>query len=134
MPEPPRPKLVFVDDDPDILLVLSNFFSPDFEVASIETAAEAFVRLASGAPADLLVSDLDIGGTSGVDLVKSVRRLRPDLPVVLLTGRPDAEQLKDVATWPALKIEGKPFSLIHLRRTIETLLGGGAISRDQAAH
>jgi DNA-binding NtrC family response regulator len=127
----PRPRLVFVDDDPDILLVLSDFFGSDFEVSSFETAAEAFARVASGAPVDLLLSDLDIGRTSGVDLVTSVRLLRPDLPVILLTGRPEAEQLKGVATWPALRIEGKPFSLIHLRRTIETLLGGGAISRDQ---
>jgi DNA-binding NtrC family response regulator len=131
MIELPRPRLVFVDDDPDILLVLSDFFGSDFEVTSFETAAEAFVRVASGAPVDLLLSDLDIGRTSGVDLVASVRLLRPDLPVVLLTGRPEAEQLKDIATWPALRIEGKPFSLIRLRRIIETLLGGGAISRDQ---
>ncbi|HWA57764.1 MAG TPA: ATP-binding protein [Gemmatimonadales bacterium] len=49
-------------------------------------AAEALRLLEAGQPVDILVTDYSMPGLSGIDLAQRAIKLRPDLPIVLLTG------------------------------------------------
>ncbi|HEY5965543.1 MAG TPA: response regulator, partial [Xanthobacteraceae bacterium] len=58
-----------------------------FEVRSAANAQDALAHLTRGAPCDVLLTDLNLGpGLDGSGLAKLARELRPDLPVVYVSG------------------------------------------------
>ncbi|MBI3556022.1 MAG: response regulator [Deltaproteobacteria bacterium] len=88
-----RPRLLFVDDEPDILELLALMF------ADCETRATLNVESAIGILGeqcfDLIVSDIKMPGASGLTLLDFIKTVWPALPVVIITGhycaRPAAE-------------------------------------------
>jgi FixJ family two-component response regulator len=78
-----------VDDDQGILQSLGYLLeSADYAVRLFASAAEL---LESGAFAeiDCLISDVDMPGIDGFELVRQVHAARPRLPILLITGYPD---------------------------------------------
>ena len=83
------PVVAVVDDDPGILRSLASLLeSADYHVRLFASAAEL---LAQGclAEIDCLVSDVDMPGMDGFELLRQVQAARPGLPVVLITGYPE---------------------------------------------
>ena len=78
-----------VDDDQGILQSLAYLLeSADHAVRLFASAAELLEgdRLAE---IDCLISDVDMPGIDGFELVRQVRAARPQLPIILITGYPD---------------------------------------------
>jgi FixJ family two-component response regulator len=78
-----------VDDDQSILRSLEYLLeSADY---AVRTFASAAALLASGclAEIDCLVSDIDMPGTDGFELLRQVHAVRPELPTILITGYPE---------------------------------------------
>src|SRR6185437_3367023 len=79
-------RILIVDDERPILLTLAaNLELDDFEVATAESGAAALELLARET-FDLVLSDVRMPGMNGVELFRRIRQLRPDCPVVLMTG------------------------------------------------
>ena len=84
------------------------------------------VQRGDSAAFDLLVTDLSMPGQSGVDLALAVRGVRPDLPVIIVTGYgPTAEQLltKAQGKFPVLP---KPFAVAELVKLVQAELAKAA--------
>jgi CheY-like chemotaxis protein len=83
------------------------------EVHAVATASEALQHLTSGAPCDLLFTDINLpGGMDGDMLARLARQLRPGLPVVCASGSVSRiEQLKAV---PGAVFLSKPYNLHRL--------------------
>jgi CheY-like chemotaxis protein len=81
-------RILVVEDDLDVLQSTREGLSElGFSVASAVNAAEALARLSDGLEVDLLFADIAMpGGVSGVELARQVRRLRPDVKVLLTSG------------------------------------------------
>jgi DNA-binding response OmpR family regulator len=78
-----------VDDDPGILRSLAYLLeSADYRVRLFASAAE-LVDQGCLAEIDCLVSDVDMPGVDGFELLREVRSARPGLPVILITGYPE---------------------------------------------
>jgi len=78
-----------VDDDQGILQSLEYLLeSADYAVRLFASAA---ALLESGCLPDIdcLISDVDMPGTDGFELVRQVHSTRPQLPIILITGYPD---------------------------------------------
>ncbi len=78
-----------VDDDQGILRSLAYLLeSADYAARLFTSGAEL---LASGAlpEIDCLISDIDMPGMDGFELLRQVHAARPGLPVILITGYPD---------------------------------------------
>jgi DNA-binding response OmpR family regulator len=59
-----------------------------FQVHAAMNGSDALKHLKCGAPCDILLTDLNLGpGIDGVTLAKIARELRPDMPVVYVSGR-----------------------------------------------
>jgi two-component system response regulator GlrR len=88
-----RPRVLIVDDDAEIHALVSMWLErAGFHVDSAASGAEALTRMSVVRP-DLIITDLVMGGMSGLDLLAEVHRDNPLLPVILLSGRariPDA--------------------------------------------
>ena len=119
------PRLLLVDDEPDILetvreLVEATF--PGVEVVTAESGRRALDRLGEGA-VDAIVTDYRMAGMDGADLVLEVRRRWPLVPVLMLTAYID-EQTKAAIEEraPGLEILPKPVDLDSFLPRIGRLL------------
>jgi signal transduction histidine kinase/ActR/RegA family two-component response regulator len=84
----PGATVLVVEDDSDVREVARDTLrAAGFAVVTADTANAAASLLESGARVDLLLSDVVMpGGMSGTALARFARRLRPDLPVLLMSG------------------------------------------------
>ncbi|WP_435062101.1 PAS domain S-box protein [Halobaculum sp. EA56] len=97
MTEPIR--VLHVDDDPDFAELTATFLERTddrFAVGTAHDAEAALARLDDGV--DCVVSDYDMPGTNGIELLEAVRERRPDLPFVLFTGKGSEEVASDAIT------------------------------------
>ena len=90
---PSGPCLLVVDDDPDMLRLLSmRLTAAGYRVLAVTSAESALNQLALERPA-LVLSDVQLPGKDGLALFDAVRAQHPSLPVILLTAHgtiPDA--------------------------------------------
>ena len=84
-------RILFADDDVQFRLGLGRRLErAGFECEYAATAAESINKL-QAVPYDLLLSDIDMPGNAGLELIEKVPAATNGLPVVLLTGRPTVE-------------------------------------------
>jgi excisionase family DNA binding protein len=85
-PATSRPRILVVDDEASIRDLLSKTLAlADYDVDLAPDGRTALDRLRI-APYDLLITDLKMPGVDGLTVIREGRRLRPDIPVVIITG------------------------------------------------
>lgn len=91
--QPASAHVLVVDDDPDLLRLLSmRLRSSGYRVSAVDSAEAALSRVAIERP-DLVLSDVRLPGRDGLALFDELRQHHPALPVILLTAHgtiPDA--------------------------------------------
>ena len=124
MSEDAQDVVLIVEDDPSILMVLSDYLSGEgYRVLQAENGEQAFEILASKPHLDLMVTDFRLpGGISGVQIAEPAVKLRPDLKVVFISGYPQEIRETDSPITRKAPILAKPFDLDELQSTIKTLL------------
>ncbi|HEY0412398.1 MAG TPA: PAS domain-containing protein [Allosphingosinicella sp.] len=114
-------RILVVDDDGDVRNFLTDSLEGmGHEVAAFEGGAEALERLRDW-PADLALVDYAMPGMHGAEVARAARALRPDLPVIFVTGYAESEQL-DAAVGKHAHILRKPFTLADLASAVEGTL------------
>ena len=112
-------KLLIVDDDPNTLAQLSRAFRMEgLEAVVAESAETALQRLRENG-VDAVVSDVVMPGTSGLELLEAIRRERPDLPVVMISGQATIEIAVSATRSGAIDFLEKPVSAQKLLVTVE---------------
>jgi signal transduction histidine kinase/ActR/RegA family two-component response regulator len=119
-------RILVVEDNPDVRDITTQRLTRlGYQVASCDSGPAAVAALSSGAPFDLVFSDVVMaGGMSGYDLAAWVMRSRPDLKVLLTSGYAQAAQpLGEMAlSW---RILSKPYALAELAEAIADVLKEG---------
>ena len=111
----PRTVLV-VDDDPLVLDVTAQMLEElGCESITARDGHEALAMLKRGQPIDFMITDINMPGLTGYELAESARRLRPDLQVILLSGRE--------ADGRGLPLLRKPFLQTELVRVMRETTG-----------
>ena len=91
----PAPRQILVVEDEFLIrLTLSEVLTDEgFEVLEAESGDEALAMLTSSPDIAVLLTDIQLpGALDGRAVVRHARHARPDLPVVFMTGRPDASE------------------------------------------
>ena len=100
-----------VDDDESIRWVLEKGLSEhDIDVEVFESAHKVVLKLESENP-DLILSDIKMPGTSGIDLLDQVQNLRPEIPVIIMTAHSDLESAVESYEHGAWEYLPKPFDI-----------------------
>ena len=104
-----KPRVLVVDDDPDVLDTLSNILAlTDCQVETVPDGLTALTRLRAGSY-DLVITDLMMPGLDGIGVAREAKRLNPSLKVILVTAYPSQSSAIDAVN---IGIDGyviKPF-------------------------
>ncbi len=116
-------KILIAEDDPHMQRVLSMWLSRNgHEVLETSHGAEAKALLAAG-EVDLVVSDVNMPGMDGLELVEWIRSSKGEtLPVVMLSSRCDQSSIAARLRPHNVRIHPKPFSPSRLVVEIEQML------------
>jgi len=118
---PNAPRILLVDDDPNLLVVLAEQLRDDgFEVATARDGQEAIRRLRSGWP-DLIVLDMMMPRMDGLSLAREIKAVA-DLPIIVLSAIDAADSKADLLEEVAEDYVTKPFHYPELRARINRVL------------
>src|SRR5688572_241813 len=128
-----RPKLLVVEDDPNIVELLSaSLRFAGFEVSAATNGAEA-VAAARAAQPDLVVLDIMLPDLDGFEVIRRMRDGGVRTPVVFLTARDSTEDKVRGLTLGGDDYVTKPFSLEELTARIRAVLRRSALDRSESA-
>jgi signal transduction histidine kinase len=119
----PRPRILVVEDDPEIFSFLRGFLRPSYEVLEATDGQQGLRRAIDDQPA-LIVSDVMMPVMSGLQMLEQLRALPEtvDIPVILLTARSDVHARVHGIASGASDYIGKPFAPRELLARIEAQL------------
>ncbi len=116
-------KLLIVDDDKDILFLMGEYLTAcGFEFQLADSVAQARHYLGNSRY-DVVLSDFNMPGESGLDLYRYVSARYPDIPFILMTGSCDPRVKRESLSMGVFDYIEKPFRLAHLRRVINNSVG-----------
>ena len=119
-------RILVVDDEVDVEALFRQQFRREirdgrFRMDFARSAAEALqlINAVVGETLILILSDINMPGTSGLNLLPKVRAARPDVPVIMITAFGDAETKRKVLEGGAEALFTKPIDFPTLRSDIE---------------
>lgn len=114
--------ILLVDDDPDTRNIVPRILSRcDYAVSTCSSGFQALQILAEE-HFDLVLSDVRMPGMSGVELLKSIRNLYPDLPVILLSAIADMDSEMEAAREDMQGYLRKPYTAVELTDAVGAML------------
>ena len=139
--------IVIVDDEPIVLRALANYLEQSpYTVITCLSPHEAIGHISNG-DVQVLVSDVAMPEITGIELLRMVRQYDPDLPVVLVTGKPGFKSAFDAIEYGAFLYLVKPvkaevfasavdraarlYRLAKTKRQAIALFGNGAVEAER---
>ncbi len=117
-------RVLLVDDEEALVWSLSTRLSrarPQLEIATAHDGEAALAKF-QARPADLLIADIRLPGMSGVDLILEARRLRPRLPVIMMTAFKTTDHVQQLASTSGTGFLDKPFPFERLLALVDEAL------------
>jgi CheY-like chemotaxis protein len=125
--------ILVVDDEPDVELLFRQQFRRDlragrFTMEFAQSADMALQRIADAADAALILilSDINMPGMSGLELLPKAKTMRPDVPVIMITAYGDADTTRKAIDGGAEALLTKPIDFGLLRNEIDSRVGQAA--------
>ncbi len=119
-----KKRILVVDDEAPVREVLRRFLEQNGYEAVTAESGEAALQRCRTEPVDLMLLDMNMPGLTGLDVLVQLQRIKPSLPVVMLTGNQN-----DVMAVSSLKLGAydyvmKPPDFEYLKLTIQSKLIG----------
>src|SRR5687767_15586227 len=125
-----KSKLLIIDDELQIRSLLVDLLGPVYNCSEASSAEDALTAL-SHETFDLVISDIDMGGMSGLELVPRVHSLAPDTVVVMISGNQDIEFAIKALRVGAFDYITKPIDLRHVEASVERALKHGGLLKEK---
>ena len=119
--------ILVVDDEPDVEVLFRQQFRRDlragrFVMEFSQSAPMALQRIADahGVSLILVLTDINMPGMTGLELLPKAKALRPDVPIIMITAYGDAETKRKALEGGAESPLTKPLDFAALRSEIDT--------------
>jgi len=125
------PSILLVDDNKDIISMVSKYLSPEFNILTAESAQQALDILASQS-VSLILTDIMMPGKDGIELIEEIRNTKSyqHIPVIVLSAKSTVTQQETGIQAGADIYLTKPFSLSLLRSHIDHLVKKNEVMRN----
>ena len=124
-----KPFILVVDDEPDVEVLFRQQFRRDLradrfimEFALSAPAALQLVSDAQGVSLILILSDINMPGMTGFELLPKAKAMRPDVPIIMITAYGDADTKRRALEGGAEALLTKPIDFAALRSEIDMRL------------
>ena len=121
MQEEQKVRVLIVDDDPSIVKLLARFVKDRAFRPVVADHADDALCLAALHEIPIAVIDLHMPEMEGIELMESLRRVSPEIEVILVTGDYSADSVTDALTHGAYDCLRKPLDFRHLSDCLNTL-------------
>jgi CheY-like chemotaxis protein len=119
--------ILVVDDEPDVEMLFRQQFRRDlragrFTMDFVQSAPAALqaIAVAGDAALILILSDINMPGMSGLELLPKAKAVRPDVPVIMITAYGDADTKRKALESGAEALLTKPIDFVMLCSEIDT--------------
>jgi len=125
--------ILVVDDEPDVEVLFRQQFRRDlragrFLMEFAQSASKTLARIpdAGDEALILILSDINMPGMSGLELLPKAKAMRPDVPIIMITAYGDAETKRKALERGAEALLTKPIDFVTLRSEIDMRVGRAA--------
>ena len=125
--------ILVVDDEPDVEILFRQQFRRDlrsgrFVMEFAQSAPAALQRIgdAQGVSLILILSDINMPGMTGLELLPKAKALRSDVPVIMITAYGDEDTKRRALEGGAETLLTKPIDFVVLRSEIDTRIAQAA--------
>ena len=125
--------ILVVDDEPDVEPLFRQQFRRDirasrFTMEFAQSAVDALAQIerAEGVTLILVLSDINMPGMTGLELLPKAKAIRPDVPVIMITAYGDADTERKALAVGADALLTKPIDFDALRNRIDSRLPSAA--------
>ena len=125
--------ILVVDDEPDVEMLFRQQFRRDlrsgrFVMEFAQSAPAALQRIgdAEGVSLILILSDINMPGMTGLELLPKAKAMRPDVPVIMITAYGDEDTKRKALEGGAETLLSKPIDFAALRSEIDTRIAQAA--------
>jgi len=126
-------RLLIADDHPVFLESLSLLVGkvPGYEVVGKMTNGREVLDYLLHSPADMVLTDIQMPGMGGLELIGEMRRLHPDIKVLMLTMLEDTETVKAAIKAGAAGYVFKSASLEEFSKALNTVAAGASFYSEE---
>jgi two-component system NtrC family response regulator len=122
--------ILIVDDEKNYLVVLEALLgSEGYEIVTTDNAREA-VRSVRESDLDLVITDMKMPGMSGMELLEECKKIRPELPVIMMTAYGTIEMAVEAMKKKACDYITKPFNNEELKLIIKKALENYRLTKE----
>ncbi len=116
------PKVLVVDDEPVVIKSCDRILSSEgIEVEGAATGREG-LELVEGNGFDVMLLDLKMPDTNGLEVLRRVKKAKPEVTVIIITGYPSVDTAVEAMKLGAFDYVVKPFAPEELRKTVRKAL------------
>jgi two-component system, NtrC family, response regulator AtoC len=128
-----RPTMLVVDDDPGSSGLLRDIFQQEGYEVSVASRGEEALALAPARPFDIILCDVQLPDTDGIELLRRFRRQAPGTAVIMVTAFGSYETAIKALHEGAFDYVRKPFTLQEVRLTVERAMERRRLQKSAAA-
>lgn len=110
--------IIAVDDDEDFREYITSALEADGHHVRAVATPDAFFEACQDHLPDVVLLDIKMGRHSGEDVLREIRKRWPRLAVIVVTGYPSLDSMRETFKQDVFDYLAKPFSLADLRRTL----------------
>ncbi|HLW21189.1 MAG TPA: response regulator transcription factor [Cyclobacteriaceae bacterium] len=117
-------RILAIDDEPSVLMIIQHFFKEKFEVVVKDNAEDGIKLMQTGYLPDIIICDLTMPNIDGLELVRMIRSsgFFSSIPLIMLSATESSEQKIAVLNAGADDFMVKPFNPKELEARINSIL------------
>ncbi len=121
-----RKKVLIVDDQNGIRILLTEVFgSEGYQTCQASNGKMALEIVKNDTP-DLVLLDMKIPGMDGLEILKRIKKIDPNVKVIMMTAYGELDMIKEATESGVLRHFTKPFDIDELRAAVNAELGNEA--------
>ena len=118
-------RLVLIEDDVNVAQVLSDTFEKQgHELRVFHSGEEGLAELRRSRP-DAVLLDLRLPKMGGVEILRRIRAMDTELPVIIVTGYPEDKEIAEAMSLGVTDVVAKPYVLKHFTEALGRIHGPG---------